>query len=207
MIYAVVLTLVVVALLAVSLGRFRRLRSQDDFMVANRGLSAGVLIFTCCVHGSARAACLEARNSHSIAAWRPCGFRPAGWAGLLVVYFIAGRARAFAQYTVPDLLEAHYGPWARVFGTVCIIVSYTAIVSYQFRGGGRILNLAFGINEGWAFHPGCLRDSIYGVGRHVLGSLHRPGDWSFGDGGRPLRPPRYAGSCGRLETVRAAFAA
>src|SRR5207245_7081257 len=48
---------------------------------------------------------------------------------------------------VPDLLETRYGPAARVFGTVCIIVSYTAIVSYQFRGGGRILNLAFGIEE------------------------------------------------------------
>jgi len=64
-----------------------------------------------------------------------------------VVFFTAGRARAFARYTVPDLLETRYGPAARVFGTVCIIVSYTAIVSYQFRGGGRILNLAFGVDE------------------------------------------------------------
>jgi len=70
-----------------------------------------------------------------------------GWAGLLVIYFIAGRARAFAQYTVPDLLEVRYSPIARVLGTLCIIVSYTAIVSYQFRGGGRILNLAFGVSQ------------------------------------------------------------
>jgi SSS family solute:Na+ symporter/sodium/proline symporter len=66
---------------------------------------------------------------------------------LLVVYFIAGRARAFAQYTIPDLLEVRYSSIARFLGTVCIIVSYTAIVSYQFRGGGRILNLAFGVTE------------------------------------------------------------
>ena len=77
------------------------------------------------------------------ALWMPAG----GWAGLLVIYFLAGRARKFAQFTVPDLLETRYGTWARVMGTLCIIVSYTAIVSYQFKGGGRILNLTFGISE------------------------------------------------------------
>ena len=71
-----------------------------------------------------------------------------GWLGRFVGgLFIAGRARAFAQYTVPDLLEVRYSPIARVLGTLCIIVSYTAIVSYQFRGGGRIGNLAFGVSE------------------------------------------------------------
>src|SRR5439155_10933522 len=65
----------------------------------------------------------------------------------LVVSITTGRPRAIAQYTVPELHETRYSPIARVLGTLCIIVSYTAIVSYQFRGGGRILNLAFGVDE------------------------------------------------------------
>ncbi len=148
MIYAAVLTLIVLALLAVSVTRTLRLKSHADFMVAGRKLRASVLVFTLLCSwigaGSLFAGAEFAYRQGLASLWLPAG----GWAGLLVIYFIAGRARAFAQYTVPDLLEARYSPVARVLGTVCIIVSYTAIVSYQFRGGGRILNLAFGVSEG-----------------------------------------------------------
>ena len=147
MLYAVVLVLIVLVLLAVSISRSRKLKSHDDFMVADRRLSAWVLVFTLLCSwigaGSLFAGAEFAYRRGLSSLWLPAG----GWAGLLVVFFTAGRARAFARYTVPDLLETRYGPAARVFGTVCIIVSYTAIVSYQFRGGGRILNLAFGIEE------------------------------------------------------------
>jgi SSS family solute:Na+ symporter/sodium/proline symporter len=147
MIYGAVVIATVVALLAISVGRTVKLRTHADFMVAGRQLSPAVLIFTllCAwigagsLFGGAEFAYREGLAS----LWLPAG----GWAGLIVVYFIAGRARAFARYTVPDLLETRYGPLARTFGTLCIIVSFTAIVSYQFRGGGRILNLAFGIEE------------------------------------------------------------
>ncbi len=147
MIYALVLSLVVIALLVTSVFRTLKLKSHDDFMVADRSLSAGVLVFTLLLSwigaGSLFGGAEFAWRQGLASLWLPAG----GWAGLAVVYFIAGRARAFAQYTVPDLLETRYGPPARVLGTICIILSYTAIVSYQFRGGGRILNLAFGISE------------------------------------------------------------
>jgi solute:Na+ symporter, SSS family len=147
MIYAAVLILIVIVLLTVSLTRMVKLKSHADFMVADRKLSAAVLVFTLLCSwigaGSLFGGAEFAYRRGLASLWLPAG----GWAGLLVVYFIAGRARAFAQYTVPDLLEVRYSPIARVLGTLCIIVSYTAIVSYQFRGGGRILNLAFGVSE------------------------------------------------------------
>jgi SSS family solute:Na+ symporter/sodium/proline symporter len=147
MIYAAVLILIVLVLLTVSVTRMVKLKSHADFMVADRKLSAAVLVFTLLCSwigaGSLFGGAEFAYRRGLASLWLPAG----GWAGLLVVYFIAGRARAFAQYTVPDLLEVRYSPIARVLGTVCIIVSYTAIVSYQFRGGGRILNLAFGVSE------------------------------------------------------------
>jgi Na+/proline symporter len=145
--YALSLTLIVIALLAVSVGRSRKLKSHADFMVADRKLSVWVLVFTLLCSwigaGSLFAGAEFAYQQGLASLWLPAG----GWAGLLVIYFIAGRARSFAQFTVPDLLETRYSPTARVLGTICIIVSYTAIVSYQFRGGGRILNLAFGMSE------------------------------------------------------------
>jgi SSS family solute:Na+ symporter len=159
MIYALLLTLVVVALLVTSLFRMTRLKSHDDFMVADRKLSAPVLVATLLCSwigaGSLFAGAEFAYRQGLASLWLPAG----GWAGLVVIYFIAGRARAFAQYTVPDLLEVRYSPVARVIGTFCIIVSFTAIVSYQFRGGGRILNLAFGVSETsgtcWRCPPCC----------------------------------------------------
>ncbi|MBI1940729.1 MAG: sodium:solute symporter family protein [Acidobacteria bacterium] len=147
MVYAAVLVLIILALLGVSVARTAKLRTHADFMVAGRKLSPVVLVFTLLCSwigaGSLFGGAEFAYHRGLASLWLPAG----GWAGLLVVYFIAGRARAFAQYTVPDLLETRYSPLARVLGTLCIIVSYTAIVSYQFRGGGRILNLAFGIDE------------------------------------------------------------
>jgi SSS family solute:Na+ symporter/sodium/proline symporter len=147
MLYAVSLALIVLALLVVSVIRSVKLRTHKDFMVADRQLSVWVLIFTLLCSwigaGSLFAGAEFAYKQGLASLWLPAG----GWAGLLVIYFIAGRARSFAQYTIPDLLEVRYSPTARVLGTSCIIVSYTAIVSYQFRGGGRILELAFGMSE------------------------------------------------------------
>jgi SSS family solute:Na+ symporter/sodium/proline symporter len=73
------------------------------------------------------------------ALWQPAG----GWLGLIVIALIAGRARRFAQFTVPDLLEARYNPAARVMATIAIVISYTIITSYQFIGGGDVLHIIF----------------------------------------------------------------
>ncbi len=68
-----------------------------------------------------------------------CSF--GAWVGLIVVYLIAHRVRAIAQYTVPDILEQRYNAAARVLGTVAIILAYVTIAAYQFRGGGWILSI------------------------------------------------------------------
>jgi SSS family solute:Na+ symporter/sodium/proline symporter len=63
------------------------------------------------------------------------------WAGMIVAYFLAGRVRRIADYTVPDLLERRYNASARVLGTITIILAYVTIAAYQFRGGGWILSI------------------------------------------------------------------
>jgi SSS family solute:Na+ symporter/sodium/proline symporter len=44
---------------------------------------------------------------------------------------------------VPDLLETRYNATARVLSTIAIVIAYTVITSYQFKGGGDILHLIF----------------------------------------------------------------
>lgn len=143
MLYAVVVIGILVVLLAVSIRQSFFVKSEADFIVAGRRLSWPILVFTLLSSwigaGSLFAGAESAFNNGFAALWIPAG----GWIGLIVIALIAGRARRFAQYTVPDLLEARYSLFARLFGTIAIVISYVSITSYQFRAGGDILHLIF----------------------------------------------------------------
>lgn len=141
--YATVLAIIVLTLLAVSLGSLRNVKTKADYLVAGRSLPAFVLVFTLLCSWIGSGSLLggaENAYRHGFAAlWQGGG----GWAGLLLIYFIAPRARKFAQFTIPDLLEARYNQTARVLGVIAILFTYTAVTSYQFVGGGDILHLIF----------------------------------------------------------------
>jgi solute:Na+ symporter, SSS family len=141
--YILVLALIVLALLSVSLARLGKVKTKADYLVAGRSLPAFVLVFTLLSSWIGSGSLLggaENAYKHGFAAlWQAAG----GWAGLALIYFIAPRARKFAQYTIPDLLEARYNQVARVLGVLAVLFAYTAITSYQFIGGGDILHLIF----------------------------------------------------------------
>ena len=141
--YGIVVGLIVVTLLAVSLSRLKQVRTRADYLVAGRTLPAAVLVFTLLSSWIGSGSLLggaENAYRHGFAAlWQGGG----GWVGLLLIYFIAPRARKFAQFTIPDLLEARYNQTARVLGVVAVLFTYSAITSYQLIGGGDILHLIF----------------------------------------------------------------
>lgn len=141
--YAIVLGTIVATLLTVSFTRLSKVKTKADFLVAGRSLPAFVLVFTLLSSwigsGSLLGGAENAYKHGFVALWQGGG----GWAGLLLIYFIAPRARKFAQFTIPDLLEARYNQTARVLGVIAILFAFTAITSYQFIGGGDILALIF----------------------------------------------------------------
>lgn len=141
--YVVVLAVIVAVLLAVALYRAARVKTKADYLVAGRSLPAIVLVLTLLTSwigaGSLFAGAENAYRNGFAALWQPAG----GWLGLLLIYFIAPRARKFAQFTLPDLLEARYNQTARVLGTFAILFAYVGITSYQFKGGGNVLHLIF----------------------------------------------------------------
>lgn len=141
--YAIVLGIIVVTLLSVSLARLGKVKTKADYLVAGRSLPAFVLVFTLLSSWIGSGSLLggaENAYRHGFAAlWQGGG----GWAGLLLIYFIAPRARKFAQFTIPDLLESRYNQTARVLGVIAVLFTYTAITSYQFIGGGDIVHLIF----------------------------------------------------------------
>ena len=141
--YAIVLGIIVVTLLSVSLLRLGKVKTKADYLVAGRSLGAFVLVFTLLSSwigsGSLLGGAENAYRHGFPALWQAGG----GWAGLLLIHFIAPRARKFAQFTIPDLLEARYNQTARLLGVLAVLFTYTAITSYQFIGGGDILHLIF----------------------------------------------------------------
>ncbi len=146
--YAIVLTVIVAVLLAVSISQIRKVKTKADYLVAGRSLPWYVLVFTLLSSwigsGSLFGGAENAFKNGFPALWQPAG----GWFGLLVILVVAPRARKFAQFTIPDLLEVRYNTAARILGAIAILFAFTAITSYQFKGGGDILHLIFpGLDE------------------------------------------------------------
>jgi solute:Na+ symporter, SSS family len=128
-------------LVGLSIYRSRRVQSHADFMVAGRNvpvlLLVGTLVCTWIGSGSLFGGAGLAYRVGIAELW----FSVGAWVGLIVAYFLAGRVRRIAQYTVPDLLEQRYNATARLLGTLAIILAYVTIAAYQFRGGGWILTI------------------------------------------------------------------
>lgn len=128
-------------LLCVGVWLARRVKGQEDFMVAGRTLTAPVLV------GTLLATWIGSGDLFSVAdlsyrhGYSSLIGSSGGWIGIVVVFFIAGRVRRFGQYTVPDILEARYDHRARILATLTTVIAYVTIVSYQLRGGGWVISL------------------------------------------------------------------
>jgi solute:Na+ symporter, SSS family len=135
-------------LVFLGLYKSKDLKTGDDFLVAGRTLPARVLVFTLLAtwigSGSLFGGAGLGYRAGFPALWQSAG----AWTGIVLVYFLAHRVRRLAKYTMPDILELRYGATARVLGTIVVVIAYTTIAAYQFRGGGRLLNLVAGVDPG-----------------------------------------------------------
>jgi SSS family solute:Na+ symporter/sodium/proline symporter len=140
-VYLYIILAYLLVLAALNFIRARRIKSQDDFMVAGRSLKWQVMVFTliCTWIGSGTfiSGAEFASKAGISALWLAAG----AWVGIIFIYFLAAKIHTFGQYTVGDLLEVRYGPAARLFGAIALILSFVSIVSYQFVAGGFILNV------------------------------------------------------------------
>lgn len=169
MIYIAVVSLYVLMLLGISVYKSRAVKTDEDFMVAGRGVPVYMLVATlvCTWIGSGSlfgTAGLTFRTGIS-ELW----FSSGAWLGILVVYLIAARVRRIAQYTLTDLLEKRYSQLAKVLGTITIIVAYMVIAGYQFKGGGRFISI---LSEG-AITPetGMIIAAVLIIGFTVLAGM------------------------------------
>jgi SSS family solute:Na+ symporter/sodium/proline symporter len=139
--YLIIILVYLLALTVLNFVRSRKIKSQEQFMVAGRSLKWQVMVFTliCTWIGSGTfiSGAEFASKSGFSALWLSAG----AWVGIILIYFLAAKIHTFGQYTVGDVLEVRYGPAARLFGAIALIISFISIVSYQFVAGGFILNV------------------------------------------------------------------
>ncbi|HLG56055.1 MAG TPA: sodium:solute symporter family protein [Vicinamibacterales bacterium] len=154
-------------LIVVGLWQSRRVKTSDDFLIAGRTLPARVLVFTLLStwvgSGSLFGGAGLAYRAGFPALWQSAG----AWVGIAAVYFLAHRVRRIAKFTMPDILELRYGPTARTLGTLVTAIAYTTIAAYQFRGGGRLLNLIAPIDVG----TGALITAVFCIAYTALAGM------------------------------------
>ena len=157
------------ALIAVGVYKIRSVKNSEDFMVAGRTLPwyilVGTLLATWMGSGSLfSGAGLGYRNGLA-GLWSSGG----AWLGIALIYFITRRIRNFGKVTVPDIFEARYGQMAAVLATITTVVAYTTIVSYQFRGGGKVLSM---VSDGMvSLETGIIITAVFAISYTVLAGM------------------------------------
>ena len=141
MAYLITILVYMLILFVFGLRITKRLKLKEDFLVAGRTLTAPVLVGTLLASWIGSGDIFSVSNLSYNHGFSSLIGSSGGWLGIIIVYFIAGRVRRFGQFTVPDIMEARYNKWARIFATITTIIAYVTIVSYQFRGGGWVLNI------------------------------------------------------------------
>ena len=157
------------ALVAVGIYKVSSVKDSEDFMVAGRTLPwfilVGTLLATWMGSGSLfSGAGLGYRNGLA-GLWSSGG----AWIGIALIYFISKRIRNFGKVTVPDIFEARYGQTAAILATITTVIAYTTIVSYQFRGGGKVLSM---VSDGMvSMESGIIITAVFAISYTVIAGM------------------------------------
>jgi solute:Na+ symporter, SSS family len=145
-IYLIAVVVYVGLLMFIGVRKSRSVKDQDDFMVAGRKTPTWILVATLVVTWIGSGSLFGGAGLAFRMGFSGLWFSAGAWTGIIVIYFLAHRVRRISQYTLSDILEKRYSAAARVLGTSAIIIAYLTIAGYQFRGGGRLLQILTGID-------------------------------------------------------------
>lgn len=134
--------LVLLAFIAIRMSR--KVKNQSDFAVAGRSLSPFVMVCTMLavwigtgsIVGNAEQTYLKGASALLLPFGTLCG--------MIVLSFIASRARNIDACTVPEIIEKRFGHVARNLAMISLVIAYMVIVSYQFNAGGAVLEVIAG---------------------------------------------------------------
>jgi solute:Na+ symporter, SSS family len=139
------------AVIGIGLTGLRRRLRFDEYMTAGRKFSlpfiTGSLLATI-IGGSATIGLAGLAFSRGITgAW----WLLVGSIGLIVLgYFFASKIRNFGFYTLPQIIEKHYGRHVSLAASILIVLAWTGVTAAQIIAAGKILSvLGIGSSEIW----------------------------------------------------------
>ena len=144
MTYLIAIFIYLFILTGIGIYKSRQVKTQEDFTVAGRTLSPWIMVCTMLAVWIGTGSIVgNAGKTYEVgmsALWLPCGT----FIGMILLSFIATRARNIEALTVPEIIGKRFGGSARMLAVVALIVAYMVIVSYQFNAGGMVLEVITG---------------------------------------------------------------
>ena len=156
MIYLAAIFVYLFILTGIGIYKSRQVKTQEDFTVAGRTLSPWIMVCTMLAvwigTGSIVGNAGKTYDVGMSALWLPCGT----FLGMILLSFIATRARNIEALTVPEIIGKRFGGTARMLAVAALILAYMVIVSYQFNAGGMVLEVIAGKRDKVTLEPGSL---------------------------------------------------
>lgn len=145
--YAIVLYLLVMLGVGAYFGKKSK-DTKDDFLLAGRGLPRYVLVGTLLATWFGGGTVVGGANFvYTRGPWAGILFFIGAPIGALILMWLGPKVREMAKYTVPEILEKTYGSKTRLCATICILLAYTGIVSYNYTGAAYVINLVTGFSQ------------------------------------------------------------
>lgn len=139
MIYFLAIFIYLILLIGIGIYKSQKVKSQSDFAVAGRSLTPWVLVGTMLATwigtGSILGNAGKTYETGIAALILPIG----GVLGIIVLTKIAGKARNFEKFTIPEIIGDRFGDIPRILSALALVIAYLVIVSYQYNAGGAVL--------------------------------------------------------------------
>ena len=147
MIYLTAIFVYLFVLTGIGIYKSRHVKTQEDFTVAGRTLSPWIMVCTMLAVWIGTGSIVgNAGKTYEVG--MAAFFLPLGtFVGMILLSFIATRARNLEALSVPEIIGRRYGGTARLLAVIALIIAYMVIVSYQFNAGGMVLEVIAGKKE------------------------------------------------------------
>ncbi|HIJ52957.1 MAG TPA: sodium:solute symporter family protein [Planctomycetes bacterium] len=147
MTYLIAIFVYLCLLAGIGIYKSRQVKTQEDFTVAGRTLSPWIMVCTMLAVWIGTGSIVgNAGKTYEVG--MAAFFLPIGtFVGMILLSFIATRARNIEALSVPEIIGRRFGNTARLLAVVALVIAYMVIVSYQFNAGGMVLEVIAGKKE------------------------------------------------------------
>jgi Na+/proline symporter len=143
MVYFVSIFVYLILLAIIGIVKSRQVKTQADFSVAGRTLSPWVMVCTMLAVWIGTGSIVgNAGKTYEVG--MAAFFLPIGtFVGMILLSFIAARARNIEAFSVPEIIGRRFGNTTRLLAVIALVIAYMVIVSYQFNARIRFVKDIF----------------------------------------------------------------